>query len=364
MHIIYDDFYLKHDAGLSHPENPGRLVAIKKALDDYTGRQRLNYMTPVPAEVEQISRVHSRKYIEQVKFYSENDSPHYMDPDTVVSEHTYECALLAAGGCICGVDLLLDKPLKQERPVFFALVRPPGHHAFRARGTGFCIFNNIAISAAYAISRYDIGRIAIIDFDVHHGNGTQNIFYESERVFYISLHQYPHYPGTGYLDETGTGRGVGYNLNIPMQPFSKEPDYIRAFVEIIIPVLSGFKPELILVSAGFDGHTEDPLSYIELEDRSYYRLMHFILYISRIIGGHKNNTGCNTGIVLEGGYNYKALAGSVISVIEACLEDDTHRKLKDMDALLDFSRTENCSPSSANPGNIKNFDEIKSRFGI
>ena len=364
MHIIYDDFYLKHDTGTSHPENPGRLVAIKNALDSYGSREELSFTTPVPAEVKKISLVHSGKYIEKIKSCSENDALYYLDPDTVVSKHTYACALLAAGGCLSGVDLILNDSGKSHESFFFALVRPPGHHAFRAKGTGFCIFNNVAISAMHAISRYDLDRIAIIDFDVHHGNGTQNIFYESEKVFYISLHQYPHYPGTGYLDETGSGRGEGFNLNIPMQPFSGEVDYTQAFVDLIIPVLSRFRPELILVSAGFDGHAQDPLSCIGLRDGSYYKMMHSILYISRCQVNHRGDDGCSVGIVLEGGYSYKALAGSVLKVIDACLEKDVQKSLKDSSALIDFLKADRQGTAKAIPENIENFKKIKSNFGI
>ena len=168
----------------------------------------------------------------------------------------------------------------------------------------------------YALSRYNLKRIAIVDFDVHHGNGTQNIFYDDDRVFYISLHQYPHYPGTGYLDETGSGRGKGFNMNVPMQPFSGEVDYIRAFLDLVIPVLRDFRPELILVSAGFDGHAEDPLSCIDLRNSSYYKMMHAIIYISRTQAKGEDDGRFCTGIVLEGGYSYKALAGSILKVID------------------------------------------------
>lgn len=364
MHIIYDDFYLKHDTGYDHPENPGRLSAIKNALDSYESRGKLTFNTPVPAEKATISLVHSGKYIEMVKFYSENSPPYYLDPDTVISEHTYACALLAAGGCISGVDLILNDFDKSERSFFFALVRPPGHHAFRARGTGFCIFNNVAISAMHALSRYNLKRIAIIDFDVHHGNGTQNIFYDSDRVFYVSLHQYPHYPGSGYLDETGKGMGEGFNLNIPMQPFSGEDDYVRAFIDIVIPVLAGYRPELILVSAGFDGHAEDPLSYIRLGNSSYYKMMQLILYISRNITGNSVKNFCNVGVVLEGGYNHEALAGSVLKVIDACLEEDTRTVSISKNKTSGFIEIEKYRTSSAHPENLMSFEKIKKEFGI
>ncbi len=364
MYIIYDDFYLKHDTGFSHPENPGRLEAIKFALERYDLKEKLNFITPLSAGIERVAAVHSERYIENVKFHSENDAPYYLDPDTIISEHTYECAMLAAGGCICGVDLILDDSVRSSESIFFALVRPPGHHAFRAKGTGFCIFNNIAISATHAISGYNLERIAIIDFDVHHGNGTQNIFYENPRVFYISLHQYPHYPGSGYLDETGSGSGEGFNMNIPLQPFSGEADYMKAFVDIVIPVLSMFKPQLVLVSAGFDGHAGDPLSYINLTAESFYRVMHSILFISRNAINHGAGGKCSTGIVLEGGYNHDALANSVIRVIDACLEEDMHSKLTGKNALIDFLFHGGMNVSGISPVNIENFERIKKQFHI
>ena len=235
MYIVYDDFYLKHDSGPSHPENANRLIAIKEALDNWELKNKIIIEKPYPATKVQIEIVHDKNYIKKVKSLSENKSLSYLDMDTAVTEYTYDCALLAAGGCFKGLDLIFDSKAKFSK--FFAVIRPPGHHASRWAGSGFCIFNNMALSARYAQIKYGIKRIAIIDFDVHHGNGTQEIFYDDSSVFYISFHQYPHYPGTGYYDEIGSGRGKGFNLNFPFAPQTGDPDYLTATIDIIMPLI-------------------------------------------------------------------------------------------------------------------------------
>jgi len=317
MYIIYDDFYLKHDTGPGHPENPGRLSSIMEALGSYEHRSILKYELPFEADSEMLNLVHDCKYIKNIEKLSAQGGFNQIDPDTVVSEDTFRSAKLASGGCLKGIDLLFS----ERDPVFFALVRPPGHHAFSEHGSGFCVFNNISIAAKYAMEKYNIKKIAIIDFDVHHGNGTQSIFYKSSEVFYISIHQYPLYPGSGWYDETGDGQGLGYNLNIPVVPGSGENDYFIAFIEIIFPLITNYDPELILVSAGYDAHRDDPLASINLTENSYYKIMSIIMNMS--IAGMQNNPGkkrVKTGIILEGGYNHKATALSVLSTITACME--------------------------------------------
>ena len=326
MLLIYDEFYLKHDAGPSHIENPGRLFSIADAIirDKYNN---ISIFKPVAAGVDDICLVHNLQYVEKVKQLSGDGNYHNLDPDTVISKFSYECAALAAGGCITGVDYLFRKDfplknivakrgterIKEKRMSFFALVRPPGHHAFNNRGSGFCIFNNIAIAAKYARKKNFADKIAIVDFDVHHGNGTQDIFYEDNSTLYISIHQYPHYPGTGDAGQTGAGPGEGYTLNIPMAAGTGEPEYMRAFEKIIIPRLKKFGPELVLLSAGFDAHRLDPLSSINLESGSYKKIMEKLLSAM--------DKAIPFGIIFEGGYNHLATAESVICTIDALLEE-------------------------------------------
>ena len=328
MLIIYDDLFLKHYTGNFHPENQYRLAAIMDALLNSSIKDNLTFAKPRAASIEQISLVHHPSYIKDVENYSRSKRLYYIDADTVVSENSYNCALLAAGACTAGIDYLETENktfqgvnTADKKKFFFGLVRPPGHHAFAQRGSGFCIFNNISIAAKYAISEYGLKKIAIIDFDVHHGNGTQDIFYDDERVFYISVHQYPHYPGTGYWTEAGKEKGLGFNLNIPVTAFSGQGDYLSAFTELVFPLVKSYKPEMILVSAGFDAHEDDPLSSVNLEDETFYELMKIIISISDECENIENKRqNCNIGIILEGGYDHGATARSVLQVARACLE--------------------------------------------
>jgi acetoin utilization deacetylase AcuC-like enzyme len=399
MYIIYDDFYLKHFTGLSHAENAGRLKVIVAAIKKSFLFQDLNFYRPYKASTDQVCLVHSPAYVKKIAALSEeagkfdHDMLFNIDADTLVSRHTYESAMLAAGAGINGIDLLFGEGTGN---IFFALVRPPGHHAFKESGSGFCVFNNIAIAAAYSIENHGLKKVAIIDFDVHHGNGTQDIFYEDDRVLYISLHQYPHYPGTGNWPENGSKKGAGFNLNIPLAPNSNENDYIYAVNEIILPILERFNPELLLFSAGYDAHKDDPLSLINLEDDSYKKIMKLILSgcgqfpaldnssnptagkngigkISEKNFGNmgywsksKNSSGgLKIGIILEGGYSYEATAQSVLKTISACLE------MKEAGAkgviLPERSlglKTTFAAVDGLNPNNLKNFDNIKKLFGI
>ncbi len=335
MYIIYDDFYLKHENGPGHPENAGRLISIKKALDTWEFKDRIIFKKPRPATVREIEMAHDRNYIKRIENLSGKGGISYLDPDTAVTEYTYDCALLAAGGCFTGIDLIFNG--KSDFNKFFGVIRPPGHHASGDRGRGFCIFNNIALSAKYARLKYNIKKIAIIDFDAHHGNGTQEFFYEDSSVFYVSFHQYPHYPGTGNLDETGSGEGRGFNLNFPFAPQTGEADYLTAMLDIIATLMEKYRPGLLLVSAGYDSHLMDPLASLGLVDGSYYKIMYIISYLSS-----KYCDG-RLGIMLEGGYEHNYTARSVLKTIEGCAgkEDlDGIRDTKDLEdrikAMEDF----------------------------
>jgi len=296
--IVYHPDYLLHETG-SHPERKERLLAIMRLIEE-SGIDVRN-IKPEPASIEQIRYVHDPEYIENVKYHSEHEIP--LDPDTVVCKDSYHAALLAAGGAICAAGLAMSADNA------FALLRPPGHHALPDRGMGFCLFNNIAIGARHA-QQSGLARVLIVDWDVHHGNGTQHIFYDDPSVFYFSVHQYPHYPGTGSSDETGEGDGCGYTLNVPLPAGSGDAAYIDAFERILAPAALEFDPDIILVSAGFDAHTYDPLAGMAVTTAGFGRMASIV---SSIAGK------CCEGrlaIMLEGGYDLPALSHSVLAVLE------------------------------------------------
>ena len=296
--IVYHPDYLLHETG-SHPERKERLLAIMQLIEE-SGID-VRKIKPEPASIEQIRYVHDPEYIEKVKYHSEHEIP--LDPDTVVCKNSYHVALLAAGGAIRAASLAMSGENA------FALLRPPGHHALPDRGVGFCIFNNIAIGARHA-QRKGCERVLIVDWDVHHGNGTQHIFYDDPSVFYFSVHQYPHYPGTGSSGETGEGDGRGYTLNVPLPAGSGDAAYIDAFEKILTPAALDFDPDIILVSAGFDAHIDDPLAGMAVTTAGFGRMASIV---SSIAGK------CCEGrlaIMLEGGYDLPALSHSVLAVLE------------------------------------------------
>jgi len=296
--IVYHPDYLLHDTG-HHPERKERLIAIMQLIEE-TGID-LRKIKPEPASIEEIRYVHDPDYITKVKEYSEREIP--LDPDTVVCKDSYHAALLAAGGMIRAVDLAADGENA------FALVRPPGHHALPDRGMGFCLFNNIAIGARHA-QKIGYDRVLIVDWDVHHGSGTQQIFYDDPSVFYFSVHQYPHYPGTGSSDETGSGAGQGYTLNVPLPAGSGDAEYTRAFEEILMPAAIGFDPDIVLVSAGFDAHIDDPLAGMAVTTGGFREMASIVCSIAdRCCEGR-------LAITLEGGYDLHSLSHSVVGVLE------------------------------------------------
>ncbi len=355
MYVIYDDFYLKHYNGPSHPENAKRLVAIKQALDKWKFKHKIVIKKPKLAAGRQIEMVHDKSYIRKIKDLSKNKEFFYLDADTAVTENTYRCACLAAGGCFEGLDLIFSGGDGFNK--FLALIRPPGHHAFKDRGSGFCIFNNMALSARYAREKYGVKKIAVVDFDAHHGNGTQEIFYDDCTVFYISFHQYPHYPGTGHYSEVGRGRGEGFNLNFPFAPQTGDPDYLTALVDIIIPIMERYNPELFLVSAGYDSHYLDAMSSLNLTEESYYKIMYILSYLS-----HKYSKG-RMGILLEGGYEYDSTAKSVLETIRGCFNKGDFSEIKnsaDLEKKLGMSK-------DYRTGKVRNtevLDSIKKIFKV
>jgi len=292
--IIYHPDYLLHETG-NHPERKERLLAIMHLIEE--ADIDLHKIKPEPASIEEMQYVHDPEYINKVKEYSEREIP--LDPDTVLCRESYHAALLAAGGMISAVD--------DGRA--FALVRPPGHHALSDRGMGFCLFNNIAIGARHA-QRTGYDRVLVVDWDVHHGNGTQHIFYDDPSVFYFSVHQYPHYPGTGSAGETGSGAGQGYTLNVPLPAGSGDAEYVNVFKNILIPAALGFDPDIVLVSAGFDAHIDDPLAGMAVTTAGFGRMASIVSSIAdRCCDGR-------LAITLEGGYDLNALSHSVLAVLK------------------------------------------------
>ena len=305
--FVYDPIYLEHDTG-GHPENSRRLEVIISHLEQAGLKQRLVPIKPRPAAPEELEMVHSKAHVARVREMAQKGGG-WLDPDTVVSPASYDAALYAAGGAIEAVAAVMDG----EANSAFALVRPPGHHATAGRAMGFCLFNNIAVAARYALEKLGLERLAIIDFDVHHGNGTQETFYDDPRVLYISTHQYPHYPGTGWVEETGRGAGAGTTVNIPLPAGCGDAEYQRVFEQIIVPAARRFQPQFILSSAGYDGHWDDPLAMMQLTVTGYAR-------IAEILKGLADEL-CQSRLVfcLEGGYNLEVLAASVKATFDVLL---------------------------------------------
>lgn len=306
--LVYSEDYLRHETGL-HPENPERLRRTIQTIRADPIWDQLELLKPRKALVEQIAYVHDPAYIEMIEEAC-SIGRKFLDADTVICSDSYKVALLAAGGVLVGIDTVVGGQVQNA----FCLVRPPGHHAEPDQAMGFCLFNNVAIGARYAQREYSLGRIAIIDWDLHHGNGTQIAFYTDPSVFYISFHQYPYYPGTGTRNEVGSGEGRGYTLNLPMLMGSGNEEYLEALEGKVLPQLRGYQPELILISAGFDAHQNDPLGGIRLTNEGYYQMTKMVVKLA--------NESCGGRIVstLEGGYNLDVLPHSVIAHLRGLLE--------------------------------------------
>jgi acetoin utilization deacetylase AcuC-like enzyme len=306
IHLIYDPIYLKHNTG-AHPENARRLEAVLRVLDqDDELSKRLLRDSARPASDEDIERCHRGELIRHVERACERDEG-YLDVDTRISPESFEVARFAAGAAVAAV----DAAMREEGGRSFALIRPPGHHATITTAMGFCLFNNAAIAARYAQANYGVERVLIIDWDVHHGNGTQDIFWTDPSVFYFSTHQYPYYPGTGSQDERGGGRGEGFNLNVPLPAGTSAHDHRRAFTDALHEIERRFPPDLIIISAGFDSRRGDPLGGLMLEDEDFSEMTKEVLRIAE-----KHGAGRVVGL-LEGGYNVNLLGDSVRSHLAA-----------------------------------------------
>ncbi|MEF3076232.1 histone deacetylase family protein [Methylobacter sp. Wu1] len=303
LYYSHADFLL-HDTGISHPESADRLRSIASVLDAPEFSGLIKASPPLGTE-QQIRLIHTQSHIDNVLNAVPRHGLHYLDSDTVLSSGSGKAALRAVGA-VCDA---VDKILAGEADDAFCAVRPPGHHAEAERAMGFCLFNNIAIAAEYARTHHQLKRIAIVDFDVHHGNGTQTAFYEQPAVLYASSHEVPHYPGTGYPNETG----VGNIINVPLAAGESGLEFRQKYNKIILPALRAFKPELLLVSAGFDAHKDDPLASIRLVEDDYQWITQELMEIAGIYCGGRMIS------ILEGGYNLKALAASIAVHVKTLL---------------------------------------------
>lgn len=300
--LLQSPRFRDHDTG-SHPENAARLDAIAAAL----AREQAQIVRPGipfgPASDEALMRVHDPRYVAGLRAFTEGGGG-WLDADTYAGPESFEIAALGAGAGISAVDAVLDGVVSRA----FVLGRPPGHHATPGRGMGFCLFNTIAIAAAHAQSR-GIERVLIVDWDVHHGNGTQDAFYDTDRVLFCSLHQSPLYPGTGAARERGEGAGLGYTLNVPLPAGTDDARYHAAFDELVVPAANTFQPQLVLVSAGFDAHQRDPLANLRLTTSAFAALAQRVVQIA------DDHAEGRVVAVLEGGYDAPALAESVLAVL-------------------------------------------------
>ncbi|MBI2503547.1 MAG: histone deacetylase [Candidatus Latescibacteria bacterium] len=301
--FYYHPDYLEHQAGPDHPERPERLIALMEGLERSALLDQLGVRQPGPAQVQSLTRIHSPGHVEHIARLSALGRMVSLGPDTGLSPATYHAACLAVGA----VEEAIDAVAAGEVDNAFCAVRPPGHHAERDQAMGFCYFNNVAIGARHLQERHHLDRVAIIDWDVHHGNGTQHSFEEDPTVFFFSIHQFgPYfYPGTGAVHEQGRGPGLGYTLNAPMPPGSTDADYLRVFRQVLRPAVDRFRPEFILISAGFDAHQADPLGEMELSAEGFAALT---AQARSMAEDH-----CQGRLVslLEGGYDLEATAASV-----------------------------------------------------
>lgn len=305
LKILYDEKFLDHYANGFHPERPERLTEIRKHLEETGLWQKALIQAARPATIDELESAHNKHYVSQTLAKLKQGNG-YFDADTFFSSGSYDAATCAAGGTIdLGVEATAGKI-----DCGFALVRPPGHHATRDRAMGFCIFNNIAVCAANLIKQKLTEKIWIFDWDVHHGNGTQDIFYDSPQVFYSSVHQWPFYPGSGLNDEIGTGSGKGYTANVPYPARAGDEEFIAVLKELLVPIMEEFKPQIILVSAGFDAHKDDLLGQMAVTSTGFAAMTRIL------IDEAAKHCGNKIIFALEGGYNVEAISDAIASVIE------------------------------------------------
>lgn len=326
--IIYDSIFLKHDYP-GHPENAKRLKSIYDELESKNLFNEIDLLDLRDASEKELLLCHSKDYIDKLKKFCENGGG-FLDPDTYANDFSYQAAIRAVGGLL----ELTKKIINREYKNGFALLRPPGHHALKNRSMGFCLFGNVAIAAKYSLKFNDIKRVAIVDFDVHHGNGTQAMVGDDPSILYISTHQYPFYPGTGSINEIGERKAKGTILNIPLSAGTGDKSFKRLYQEIIIPVIERFEPDLILVSAGFDAHWKDPLANLGLSLTGYNFIINELINCANLV--------CNGKIIfaLEGGYNLDVLRKGVANTINTLLGkndfDDPFGKESNSEPSVDY----------------------------
>jgi len=303
--VITSSTYQNHDTGPGHPERVDRVKVVNEELKKLD--KKIDWFEPKLFDQKIIEHVHNKKYLNKISSSFPKSGIQFLDGDTIVSPGSKQAALDAVGSILLGIDQVVNKQFKNT----FCSVRPPGHHAESDKAMGFCIYNNIAVGAAYLLNHYNYNKVAIIDYDVHHGNGTQEIFYNNPNVLYISTHQYPFYPGTGSSNEKGGSNNI---LNVPLEAGTSSNIYFNSF-EHVLKKLKDFKPEFILLSSGFDAHTQDPLAQVNLKSKDFYEITKRIVNVA--------NNICNGKIVsiLEGGYDLNALRESAYEHVKALIEN-------------------------------------------
>jgi len=321
--VVYSPKYLIHKTGTRHPESPSRLRVIMRELkkSGILENERCSLVEPEIASIKDLELIHNIDYIQRIQQFCSCGGGLLDQEDTVVSPESYEVALLAAGGTLKAVDLVMAGKFRNA----FAFVRPPGHHAGPYYSMGFCVFNNIAVAASHLLKNFNLNRVLILDIDAHHGNGTQEIFYRSDKVLYVSLHEDPsEFPLAGFAEEVGEDEGLGYTVNVPLPYGTDDRIYLRAFNEIVVPIINQYKPQFILVSTGFDNHYTDPVADLSLSTFSYIKIFDVVLELaSKFCQG-------KLVAVLEGGYSLRFL-GKMACAVTARLAEipysirDKHR---------------------------------------
>ena len=309
--IAIDELYVKHENGYDHPESPERVYVINDMLNQTEIIKKIKVLKPRDATKEEILLAHTEKHYERIKSTKGKEKV-FLDQDTSTNPYSYDAAIRAAGGVLQSIDEVIAGKIN----IAFPLVRPPGHHAEADRAMGFCLFNNVAVGASYLLSK-GFSRILIIDFDVHHGNGTQHIFENSKDVLFFSTHQFPYYPGTGSIYEKGVEGGLGYTVNVPLSPGMGDPEHIKIFQEILIPIAEQYKPEFILVSAGFDSYIDDHMAGMNVTAEGFSKLTEILINLSEQL--------CDGKLIflLEGGYNLDGLWQCTNKVFETLLNYNT-----------------------------------------
>ena len=302
--IVLDSRYQEHYTGRTHTERPERITTLLGPIE-HIQRSGLKRLPPRLATPEEITLIHDSSHVGRVAATAQQERFSF-DADTPVSAQSYATAMLATGGLLTLIDAVMEREIDNG----FALVRPPGHHAERNRPMGFCLFNSAAIGAQYLRERFGLTRVLVMDWDVHHGNGTQHSFYDDPGVLYVSTHQYPYYPGTGALDEVGQGQGEGYTLNLPLSAGCGDAEYQEVFEFVIDPICRQFNPEFVLISAGFDAHVRDPLGGMEVTEAGFGIMARIFLRVAQ----EKAQGRCVA--LLEGGYDLEGLQKSVLRVID------------------------------------------------